>query len=146
MFNTTLDVRIGKVEPKLHRDKDENIARFTIVELLSDFDDDIAAGFGEVGQDELKHLRSGAKRSGTIYLDSVEVKCKFNGSSGQKTLSMKGLIAACRRPNKEDSQPTVKIRMRMPTSIDDLEYFVGHLDEVVKVTMERIQEDLPGTK
>lgn len=143
---TTFEGRVRTVAPKLSRDNDDNVRRFTQLILACDYDDDMAAGLGDVGKDSLRHLKSGASKSNTILLDSVGVLAEVSGSQGGHKLRMVGVKARASVPSKEGSGPVVALEFAFPTKDEDLLYFVHHYDETVKVSLKREQEKLAGVK
>ena len=146
MFGQTFDGKIRAIVPRV-RDNGEDIERSCLLSLQFEFTDDTASGLGEVGQDALKHLRSGAQNSARIMIDALNVVGKFETAQNHKLTvkNLKGVNASVKRANKEDANPTLNARFAFSTDGDQLLYFVDHLDETVKVKLDKLQTEIPGT-
>lgn len=143
------DMKIRSVNPCIVTDANDNPRRLTNVDLQAEFDDDMAAGFGDVGKDSLKHLKSGAQKSACFLLDAVQCEAVFQtgGENGtRKIKKMAGVRASAAKPNKEDAMPTVKITLAFATKHDDLCWLVDHLDESMKVKLTKTQLELAAVE
>jgi hypothetical protein len=142
-------MKVRSVTPCIVTDANDNPRRLTNLDLQADFDDELAAGFGDVGRDSLKHLKSGAQKSACFLLDAVQCEATFQAGSGEnatrKIKKLAGVRASAAKPNKEDAVPSLKLTLAMATKHDDLCWLVDHLDESMKVKIVKSQTELPGT-
>jgi hypothetical protein len=138
------DMKVADVHSRVEVDKNDNPRRVTTFDLVSELDDDLAAGMGDPARDALKHLRSGAMSATALPLDAVKCVVTLDGGEADKhQLVCAGVKATLAKPKKEGSSPTVRLQLAFATRHQHATWLVDHLETALRVTIERAQQDLP---
>ena len=145
MFDNTFEATIVSVTPKCVFDKDDTPRRITEVVLGTEFDDNLAAGLGEVGKDTLKYLKSRDTKDGLILLDAATAKGAFEVGGKKHKCDVVCSKAKAAAPAKEDNSPTIRIHFSFATNANDLLFFVDGIAQPARVKLQRVQQQIPGT-
>lgn len=143
MFNKELNAKIRSITTKV-RDDDGELERTDHLSLQIELDEDICKAWRPEAAQVLDFFSRGYQTSGGYSLGSEEVEVHASDGADGVMVAAQALSVAIKRPTKEGSSPTARIRLAFTLDDDMHAWFNNRLEELVNVSLVREQTTMEG--